>query len=92
MPVYEYSCTNGCENYDIWRPMDQRQSETDCPLCGGHGSRVFNPPMTFTGPLRLKREVSEPRLIRKEQPGSPSTGPRLRDGGSSRPWMLNRGC
>lgn len=93
MPVYEYSCSNGCENYEVWRRIDERQSRTDCPVCGGQGIRVFNPPMTLSGSFRLKQEHSEPRLVRKQKqvaaPESPK--PRLRESGT-RPWMLNRGC
>jgi putative FmdB family regulatory protein len=91
MPVYEFSCTQGCDNYEVWRSIDTRQSQTDCPVCGGNGIRVFNPPMTLTGPLRLKREVAEPRLVRKERKEESSSKPRLRES-STRPWMVNRGC
>lgn len=92
MPVYEFSCSNGCDNYEVWRRIDERQSSTDCPNCGGNGIRVFTPPMTLSGSFRLKQEMSEPRLVRKqaEQTSEPSK-PRLK-GSSTRPWMLNRGC
>ena len=90
MPVYEFSCTNGCENYEVWRSIEARRSETDCPVCGGNGIRVFNPPMTLSGPLRLKQESAEPRLVRKEARGTEAKS-RLKQS-SSRPWMLNRGC
>jgi putative FmdB family regulatory protein len=91
MPVYEFSCANGCENYEVWRSIDERKSQTDCPACGGNGIRLFNPPMTLTGSFRLKKEVAEPRLVRKEAGDSDTAKPRLRESGT-RPWMLNRGC
>lgn len=90
MPVYEFSCSSGCDNYEVWRSIDQRETNTECPSCGGNGRRVFSPPMTLCGPLRLKVENREPTVVRKavNQEGKP----RLKDGGSTRPWMLNRGC
>jgi len=92
MPVYEYSCSQGCQNYEVWRRIDERQTATDCPQCGGNGIRVFNPPMTLSGSFRLKQEVSEPRLVRKQnQSAETTTKPRLKESGT-RPWMLNRGC
>ncbi len=91
MPVYEFSCANGCDNYEVWRSIDARQSDTDCPVCGCNGIRVFNPPMTLTGPLRLKRESAEPRVVRKESGSEGPAKPRLRES-TTRPWMVNRGC
>ncbi|MDM7936656.1 MAG: zinc ribbon domain-containing protein [Cyanobium sp. CZS 48M] len=90
MPVYEYSCANGCENYEVWRSIDQRQINTNCPACEAEGKRVFTPVMSLTGPLRLKQEQSEPRMVRKEVAQS-AEKPRLKQS-STRPWMLNRGC
>ena len=90
MPVYEYSCSKGCDNYEVWRRIDERQSDTNCPVCAAEGSRVFTPVMSLTGSFRLKKEQSEPRLVRKEVP-STSGRPRLKESGT-RPWMLNRGC
>jgi putative FmdB family regulatory protein len=90
MPVYEFSCSHGCENYEVWRSIDQRDVNTDCPDCGSKGQRIFSPPMTLCGPLRLKVESSEPRLIRKSV--TPESKPRLKEVGGNRPWMLNRGC
>lgn len=91
MPVYEFSCTNGCENYEVWRSIEARHSETDCPNCGGNGIRIFNPPMTLSGPLRLKQESAEPRLVRKEAKTTTEPKSRLKQS-NTRPWMLNRGC
>ncbi len=90
MPVYEYSCTNGCDNYEVWRSIDERHKETNCPTCTGEGIRVFTPVMSLSGPFRLKQEQSEPRLVRKETT-EPTGKPRLKESGT-RPWMLNRGC
>jgi putative FmdB family regulatory protein len=90
MPVYEFRCTEGCENYEVWRSIQERSRATDCPLCGSEGERVFSPPMTLSGTLRLKVENKEPRLVRKSSE-SKEGKPRLRES-TSRPWMLNRGC
>jgi len=90
MPVYEFSCQKGCENYEVWRTINERSTATECPQCGEPGQRVFSPPMTLSGPLRLKVENAEPRLLRKSV-GSESK-PRLREATGSRPWMLNRDC
>ena len=90
MPVYEFSCSNDCDNYEVWRSIDQRDYNTDCPACGLKGTRVFSPPMTLSGPLRLKVESPEPRIIRKSNKDESKT--RLKNVNGSRPWMLNRGC
>jgi putative FmdB family regulatory protein len=90
MPVYEFSCSNGCDRYEVWRSIDQRDVNTDCPSCGTTGQRIYSPPMTLSGPLRLKVENREPRLIRKSTEGEAK--PRLKEAASTRPWMLNRGC
>jgi putative FmdB family regulatory protein len=90
MPVYEFSCTNGCDNYEVWRSIDQRENNTECPSCGHNGKRIFSPPMTLCGPLRLKVENREPTLVRKTI--NEESKPRLKDAGGARPWMLNRGC
>lgn len=91
MPVYEFRCSRGCENYEVWRSIDARQVATECPQCGDPGSRIFSPPMTLTGPLRLKQEVKEPRLVSRSKPQEPSQKPRLKESGT-RPWMVTRGC
>jgi putative FmdB family regulatory protein len=90
MPVYEYSCTNGCDNYEVWRSIDERQKEINCPTCTAAGLRVFTPIMSLSGSLRLKQEQSGPRLVRKETKEA-SVKQRLKESGT-RPWMLNRGC
>lgn len=90
VPVYEFSCSNGCENYEVWRSISERRTATECPACGEAGNRVFSPPMSLCGPLRLKVESSEPRMVRKTV-GSESK-PRLREASGTRPWMLNRDC
>ena len=90
MPVYEYSCTNGCDNYEVWRSIDERQKQTNCPTCTAAGLRVFTPIMSISGPLRLKQEQSGPRLVRKETKEMAGKQ-RLKESGT-RPWMLNRGC
>lgn len=92
MPVYEYRCLQGCENYEIWRSIHERSKATDCPACGSAGERVFTPPMTLSGSIRLKVENKEPRVVRKETPNTSTSGkPRLRES-TTRPWMVNRGC
>ena len=91
MPVYEFSCPQGCDNYEIWRSIDQRSIDTQCPDCGGEGKRLFSPPVALCGPLRLKQENREPRLVRKSSGGSEAKAT-LKNTQGARPWMLNRGC
>ena len=91
MPVYEFSCPQGCDDYEIWRTIDQRNLDTRCPQCGGDGQRLFSPPVTLSGPLRLKQESREPTLMRKSS-GMPEKKPQLKSTQGVRPWMLNRGC
>ncbi|MEX1323107.1 MAG: zinc ribbon domain-containing protein [Synechococcaceae cyanobacterium] len=90
MPVYEYRCANGCEEYEIWRSIEDRNTGTDCPSCGGNGIRLFHPPMALTGPLRLKQSSAEPKLVSKPS-NSPEPRPRIKES-TSRPWMVTRGC
>ncbi|MEB3244232.1 MAG: zinc ribbon domain-containing protein [Cyanobacteriota bacterium] len=90
MPVYEFSCSEGCDNFEVWRSIDQRETNTDCPSCGSKGSRVFSPPIMLSGPLRLKVENKEPSVVRKMTTGSSQA--RLKQAAGARPWMLNRGC
>jgi len=91
MPVYEFSCPSGCDNYEVWRSINERSSNTACPSCGDAGKRIFSPPMTLSGPLRLKHQASEPRMVSK-MVGNQEAKPRLKDAKGARPWMLNRGC
>ncbi|MFM8277645.1 MAG: FmdB family zinc ribbon protein [Cyanobium sp.] len=91
MPVYEFACSNGCETYEIWRTIDQRSCATECPACGQPGSRIFSPPVTLSGPLRLKQENRDPQVVRKII-GNKGTKQRLRESTGSRPWMLKRDC
>jgi putative FmdB family regulatory protein len=91
MPVYEFSCPQGCENYEIWRSIDQRSLDTQCPECGGEGKRLFSPPVALCGPLRLKQESRKPKLVRKSSGGSEPKA-KLKNTQGARPWMLNRGC
>ena len=92
MPVYEFSCkTNSCPTYEVWRKIEERDTNTNCPLCGDEGTRLFNPPMMLTGRIRLKEERKEPELVtRQNQPKNKKK--RLKESAAARPWMLNRGC
>ncbi len=90
MPIYEFECQSGqCEPYEVWRSIDNRSTDTNCPECGSQGKRIFSPPMTLSSSLRLKKESAEPKMVRREN--VESKRPRLRQS-DSRPWMLNRGC
>jgi putative FmdB family regulatory protein len=91
MPVYEFSCPQGCEDYEIWRSIDERSVNTQCPECGTDGKRLFSPPMALCGPLRLKQENNEPKIIRKSS-GDSEAKAKLKTTQGARPWMLNRGC
>ncbi|WP_413441725.1 FmdB family zinc ribbon protein [Synechococcus sp. MIT S1220] len=90
MPIYEFECQSGqCKTYEVWRSIDNRSTDTNCPECGCQGKRIFSPPMTLSSSLRLKKESDEPKIVRREN--VESKRPRLRQS-DSRPWMLNRGC
>ena len=94
MPVYEYSCQSSeCLTYEVWRSIDQRSVQTECPTCGREGKRIFNPPMVLSSSIRSKIEVKEPKLVSKKNSiyATEASKPRLRTN-DSRPWMLNRGC
>jgi putative FmdB family regulatory protein len=93
MPVYEYICNhNDCGQYEVWRTIDARESNTECPKCGEEGRRIYSPPMTLTSKFRLKVESKEPTVISKKRVQETSEAkPRLRQS-PDRPWMLNRGC
>jgi len=90
MPIYEYECQQGCsETYEVWRTIDNRSTNIECPKCGEDGRRVFSPPMTLSSSLRLKIENKEPQVIRKEKRNTNNNRLKSSD---ARPWMLNRGC
>ena len=92
MPVYEYLCTeNNCGHYEIWRTIQDRSNDNLCPKCGGTGQRIFSPPLTLTGPLRLQKSSLEPRVVSGEELADRRVKPLLKEN-RSRPWMLNRGC
>ena len=75
----------------MWRTIEERDTNTNCPLCGDEGTRLFNPPMMLTGRMRLKEERKEPELVtRQNQPKDKKK--RLKESAAARPWMLNRGC
>ena len=90
MPIYEFQCpSDQCATYEVWRQIDQRTVNTNCPSCGKEGKRIFSPPMTLSSSLRLKVENKEPQVVRRttQEPRKPQ----LRQS-DTRPWMLNRGC
>ncbi|OUT72148.1 MAG: hypothetical protein CBB79_06695 [Synechococcus sp. TMED19] len=93
MPIYEYICSqNDCGQYEVWRSIDSRDVNTECPSCGEKGKRIYSAPMTLTGKFRLKVESKEPKLVKKSQVQDRNEAkPRLR-ASPDRPWMLNRGC
>ncbi|WP_114990828.1 FmdB family zinc ribbon protein [Synechococcus sp. UW179A] len=92
MPIYEFLCEeNNCGQYEIWATIQDRSKNTLCPKCGGAGQRVYSPPLTLTGTLRLKTSTKEPKLVRGEDLIDNRVKPRLKQS-DSRPWMLNRGC
>ena len=92
MPVYEFSCkTNICPTYEVWRTIEERDTNTNCPSCGDEGTRLFNPPMMLTGGIRLKEERKEPELVTR-QSQSEGQKKRLKESTAARPWMLSRGC
>ena len=92
MPVYEFECkSDTCSTvYEVWRSIDHRSSDTQCPECGCDGKRLFSPPMMLSTTIRLKTEDKNPKVVRRKVQ-EPGNKPRLRSS-DSRPWMLNRGC
>jgi putative FmdB family regulatory protein len=94
MPLYEFRCTNSvasCPSYEVWRAINERGVDTQCPGCGAQGQRVYSPPMTLSSGLRLKQERREPELVRRSRDRQDPVRPRLRES-TTRPWMVNRGC
>ena len=90
MPVYEYRCPEGCDDYEIWRTISERNVSTDCPSCGSSGIRLFHPLMSLTGSLRLKQASSEPKVV-TSRPKQEEPRAQIKES-TNRPWMLNRGC
>ena len=92
MPIYEFLCEeNHCGQYEIWATIKDRPKNTICPKCGGAGQRIYSPPLTLTGTLRLKESTKEPKIVRGEELMDNRVKPRLKES-TSRPWMINRGC
>ncbi|QEY32644.1 zinc ribbon domain-containing protein [Synechococcus sp. RSCCF101] len=92
MPVYEFRCTSGdCPTYEVWREIDRRDVDTDCPVCSAPGQRIFQPPMTLSSGLRLKQERREPELVSRKNLEPRAEKPRLKES-TARPWMVTRGC
>jgi putative FmdB family regulatory protein len=43
MPVYEYSCNNCGEKFEVRRNIEETEKETECPGCGARDTkRVFS--------------------------------------------------
>jgi len=90
MPIYEYSCINQCDNYEIWCSIDERIKVTNCPSCNANGSRVFAPIMSLSGNFRLRQEETVPTIVQKAI--NKDAGKQRLKESKVRPWMLNRGC
>jgi putative FmdB family regulatory protein len=41
VPVYDYACPKGCEDYEVRCSIADRALPHPCPLCGEHGKQVI---------------------------------------------------
>ena len=85
MPLYEFRCDR-CGPFDQWRTMAESSNPAYCPSCQETGKRIFSPPAVLSSSLQLKRENSEPQLVKRDQ--EPKT-PRLQSHAGGRPWMIS---
>lgn len=84
MPLYEFRCSD-CGIFDLWRPMAESSHAAYCPDCEQPGQRIFSAPAVLSGSLRLKQEIREPQLVKREIEPKPS---RVKNHTGSRPWMI----
>lgn len=84
MPLYEFQC-NDCGMFDLWRSMAESSDPAHCPGCHEPGRRIFSPPNVLSGSLRLKRENTDPQLIKRDRE---PVAPKVQNHSGSRPWMI----
>jgi putative FmdB family regulatory protein len=84
MPLYEYRCGN-CGLFDEWRSLAESSAPAHYPTCREVSKRVFSAPAVLSGSLRLKRENSEPQVVKRDQ--EPKV-PGIRHHSGDRPWMI----
>ncbi len=87
MPLYEFKCDK-CGVFDQWRTMAESSLPAICPECQEDAKRIFSAPMLLSGSLRLKKETSEPQLIKRSQDREPER-PKLKSHTGGRPWMIS---
>ncbi len=85
MPLYEYRCPE-CGIFDQWRSLADSDQSAHCPDCERTGRRIFSPPMLLTGSFRLKQELREPQLVKRDR--EPEK-PRVKSHLEGRPWMIS---
>lgn len=85
MPLYEYKCQS-CGIFDQWRPLAESDQVAHCPACEKPSCRIFSPPMLLTSSFRLKQEVREPKLVKRD---GELEKPRFKTHPEGRPWMIS---
>ena len=89
MPIYEFECVSNKNHlYEIWRSVDERNTDTKCPTCGSEGKKIFAPIISLSRGILTQNTSNEPKLISKRRENNKQ---RLKSV-PARPWMINRGC
>lgn len=84
MPLYEFRCDK-CGCFDVWRAMAESSNPAYCPSCQEPANRIFSPPALLSSSLRLKKENSDPQLVKRDTEPVQS---KLKSHAHGRPWML----
>ncbi|MGG6269631.1 FmdB family zinc ribbon protein [Leptolyngbya sp. AN03gr2] len=84
MPLYEFKCDD-CGVFDVWRSMSESSNAASCPECNEPGKRIFTPLPMLSGSLRLKQEIREPQLVKRDREPK---APQVQHHSGSRPWMI----
>ena len=86
MPLYEFRCAD-CGLFDQWRTMAESSAPANCPSCHEPAKRLFSAPAVLSGSLRLKKENSEPQLVKRSS--DRAEGPKVQSHVGGRPWMIS---
>lgn len=84
MPLYEFRC-DGCGVFDVWRSMSEYSNPAHCPECDEQGKRIFSPLMTLSRTISIKKQSSEPELVKRDREPTIS---RVQYHSGTRPWMV----
>lgn len=85
MPLYEYRCGD-CGVFEAWRSLSELDLPFHCPTCNLPGKRIFSPPAVLCGSFRLKQEIREPQLIKRDLEPKQQ---RVKNHAGGRPWMIS---